>query len=87
MRIVAISWGTLQLFIYIPAFTVLYYKKDKQQYQRHGQHHSSCQDSIAGNDFTESEELFSFGSAGEDTSITADTATAAMDPATTVAST
>ena len=84
---VAISQCTLKLFIHIPAFTVLYYEKDKQQHQRHRQHHSSCQDSIAGDDITEIEELFSFGFAGEGTSITADIPPAAMDPATTVAST
>ena len=81
-----VECSILQQPMHIMAFTALYYEKDKQQHQRHRQHHSGCQGSIAGNGITESEVLLSLGSAGEGTSITAASAPAAGDPAITASS-
>ena len=52
-----VECSILQQPMHIMASPALYYEKDKQQHQRHRQHHNGCQGSIAGNDITESEML------------------------------
>ena len=86
MNKTSVECSILQQNTHITAFTALHYENDKQQHQRHRQHHSGCQGSIAGNDITESEMLLSLGSAGEGTSITAASGPAAGDLATTATS-